>query len=80
MGLREGGYPSDFATSFAAETGGWAWANTNNFGGAVEQIWREASSYYVVGYSAPIKDNKLHRIDVTVKGNALTVRARRGRF
>lgn len=33
LGLREDAYPADYATSFAAETGGWAWANTNNFGG-----------------------------------------------
>jgi VWFA-related protein len=72
--------PRDYVTSFAAETGGWAWAITNNFGGAVEQIWREAGSYYVIGYIAPIADNKLHTINVKVNRSGVTVRARRGRY
>ena len=80
LGLREGGYPSDYSTSFAAETGGWAWANTNNFNGAVDQIWREAGSYYVLGYNAPINDARLHNIDVKVNVKGVTVRARRGRY
>ena len=80
LGLREGAYPADYATSFAAETGGWAWSNTNNFAGAVEQVWREAGSYYVLGYSAPINDSKLHSIDVKVNVKGATVRARRGRY
>ena len=66
MGHTPGGYYGDYATTFAAETGGWAWANTNNFGAAVEQIWREAGSYYVLGYNAPINDHRLHEIEVTV--------------
>jgi VWFA-related protein len=70
---------ADYSTSFAAETGGWAWANTNNYNGAVEQIWREAGSYYVLGYAAPVNDQKLHRIDVKVNVKGATVRARRAR-
>jgi VWFA-related protein len=80
LGQREDGYPADYATSFAAETGGWVWANTNNYNGAVEQIWREAGSYYVIGYNAPINDQRLHRIDVQVNVKGVTVRARRGRY
>ena len=79
MGLTPGGYYGDYATMFAAETGGWAWANTNNFGAAVEQIWREAGSYYVLGYHAPINDHRLHEIEVKVNVKGVTVRARRGR-
>jgi VWFA-related protein len=79
MGQGEGAYSGDHATSFSAETGGWAWANTNNFGGAVEQIWREAGSYYVLGYNAPVTDGKIHAIEVNVKVKGATVRARRGR-
>lgn len=79
VGLTEGGYRGDYATSFSAETGGWAWANTNNFGGAAEQIWREAGHYYVLGYSTPINDHRLHAIDVKVNVKGVTVRARRGR-
>jgi VWFA-related protein len=80
LGQREDGYPADYATSFAAETGGWVWANTNNYNGAVEQIWREAGSYYVISYNAPINDQRLHRINVQVNVKGVTVRARRGRY
>ena len=79
MGQAEGSYYGDYATSFASETGGWVWANTNNFGGAVAQIWREAGSYYVLGYNAPVSDGALHSIDVKVSVKGATVRARRGR-
>ncbi len=79
MGLTPGGYYGDYATTFAAETGGWAWANTNNFGAAVEQIWREAGSYYVLGYVVPINDHRLHEIEVKVNVKDVTVRTRRGR-
>ncbi len=78
-GQTPGGYYGDYATTFAAETGGWAWANTNNFGAAVEQVWREAGSYYVLGYQAPINDHRLHEIEVKVTVKGVTVRARRGR-
>jgi VWFA-related protein len=79
-GMREGFFEGDYATSFAASTGGWAWANTNNYGGAVEQIWREAGNYYVLGYNAPVSDGKLHSIEVHVDVKNVTLRARRGRY
>ena len=53
--------------------------NTNNFGAAVEQVWREAGSYYVLGYHAPINDHRLHEIEIKVNVKGVTVRARRGR-
>lgn len=70
---------SDYSKSFAAETGGWGWGNTNNYAGAVEQIWREAGSYYVLGYNAPTNDQRHHTIDVKVNVKGATVRARRAR-
>jgi VWFA-related protein len=78
-GHGESAYAGDYATSFSTETGGWTWANTNNFAGAVEQIWREAGSYYVLGYNAPVTDRSLHAIEVKVQIKGATVRARRGR-
>jgi VWFA-related protein len=71
--------PNDWSESFAAETGGDAWGRTNNFRGAVDRIWPEAGSYYLLGYAAPINDLKLHKIDVKVGRRGLTVRARRAR-
>jgi VWFA-related protein len=71
--------PNDWSESFAAETGGNAWGRTNNYRAAVDQIWKEAGSYYLLGYAAPINDLKLHKIEVKVDRRGVTVRARRAR-
>lgn len=71
--------PGDWSKSFANETGGYAWGRTNNWNGAVDQIFRESASYYLLGYTAPINDDRLHHIDVTVERKGVTVRARRAR-
>jgi VWFA-related protein len=73
------GPPNDWSESFAAETGGDAWGRTNNFRGAVDRIWQEAGSYYLLGYAAPINDLKVHNIDVKVARPGVTIRARRAR-
>ena len=72
--------PGDSAISFAQETGGVAFVRTNRFDRAVEQIWREAGEYYLLGYEPPVIDGKPHRIDVRVKRRGAQVRARRTRF
>jgi hypothetical protein len=71
--------PGDWSKSFAEETGGYAWGRTNNFPGAVDQIVKESASYYLVGYTAPVNDDRLHKIDVKVARPGVTVRARRAR-
>ena len=71
--------PGDWSKSFAYETGGYAWGRTNNFPAAVDQIFRESASYYLVGYTAPVNDDRLHKIDVKVARSGVTVRARRAR-
>lgn len=73
------GPPNDWSESFAAETGGDAWGRTNNFRGAVDRIWQEAGSYYLLGYAAPINDLKVHKIEVKVARPGVTIRARRAR-
>lgn len=73
------GQVEDYSQSFAAETGGAAWVNTNNFDGAVERIWLESGSYYLLGYPAPINDHRIHKIDVRVAVRGVTIRARRAR-
>lgn len=78
-GLGDGQHFAEWALSFASETGGHSWSNTNNFGGAVEQIWRESGSYYVLGYTPPVNDRKLHKIEVKVAKPGVTIRARRQR-
>jgi VWFA-related protein len=69
----------DWSKSFAEETGGYAWARTSNFAGATDQIFRESASYYLIGYTPPINDNRLHTINVKVERTGVTVRARRAR-
>lgn len=71
--------PGDWSKSFAFETGGYAWGRTNNWRGAVDQIFRESASYYLIGYTSPTNDNRLHDIDVKVERPGVTVRARRSR-
>jgi VWFA-related protein len=71
--------PGDWSKSFANETGGYAWGRTNNFGAAVDQIYRESASFYLLGYTAPVNDDRLHKIDVQVTQKGVTVRARRAR-
>jgi VWFA-related protein len=73
------GQVEDYSQSFTAETGGAAWVNTNNFDRAVERIWLESGSYYLLGYPAPINDHRIHQIDVRVTVPGVTVRARRAR-
>ncbi|MEO8681483.1 MAG: VWA domain-containing protein [Vicinamibacterales bacterium] len=70
---------TDWDKSFAAETGGNAWSNTNNFNGAVDRIWQESGHYYLLGYAPPINDHRVHKIEVRVNAPGATVRARRAR-
>lgn len=82
IGLTQGAsgfnIPED-AVSFATETGGEAWVNTNDYDAAVERIWMESANYYLLGYALPKDDKKLHKIEVRVSKPGMTVRARRGR-
>ena len=67
------------ATGFARETGGHAFLNTNDFNGAVERIMSEASNYYVISVDDPPvrRSADLRELDVRVKRDGVTVRARR---
>jgi VWFA-related protein len=70
---------ADTSGHFTDRTGGRAWVNTNNYKGAVEAIWRDAATYYLLGYRTPGSDHRLHDIDVKVRRDGLTLRARRAR-
>ena len=67
------------ATGFARETGGHAFLNTNDFNGAVDRIMSEASNYYVISVDDPPvrRSADLRELDVRVKREGITVRARR---
>jgi len=73
------GVPADWTQSFSAETGGYTWSRTNNYGNAVDRIWQESASYYLMGYAAPISDNRIHKIEVKVSKPGVTIRARKAR-
>jgi VWFA-related protein len=66
--------------SLAVDTGGFAIRNENNFARALDEIQRDAGTYYVVGY-APARetfDGKYRTISVKVSRPGVKVRARRG--
>ena len=71
---------ADATNSLAVDTGGFAIRNENNFGRALDEIQRDAGTYYVVGYT-PAKDTfdgKYCVISVKVSRPGIKVRARRG--
>lgn len=72
----------DTLTSLAADTGGRAFTDTNNFGEAFARVRRDMSAYYLLGYSStnPVKDGRFRRIRVGVKRGGLRVEARAGYF
>jgi VWFA-related protein len=69
--------------SVAEDTGGIATVNTNNFTDAYAAIVRDASTYYLLGYSPDRnhpQDGSFHPITVRVRRPDITVRARRGYY
>lgn len=74
--------PSDVLDSLrdlSRLTGGRAIVNTNDVGGALQQIARENRAYYLLGYMPAAPENKrrsTRRLDVRVKRPGLTVHHR----
>ena len=64
----------------ADETDGRAIVNRNDLGNGLTQMMRDASAYYLLGYSsaAAPTDGRFHQIRVRVKRPGIEVRARRG--
>ncbi len=62
------------------DTGGRAIVNSNTPWDRIEQVFSDASAYYLVGYSPSreLTDGKFHRIDVRVTRPGVHVTARRG--
>ena len=69
----------DSLRTLAENTDGRAIVNRNDLGTAMKQIIRDASAYYLVGYTtqAP-SDGKFHEIRVRVKRPGVQVRSRKG--
>lgn len=64
----------------AGETGGILLMNASNFTGALMDIARDTSEYYVIGYapSNPSLDGRFRKIEVKAKARDVNVRARKG--
>lgn len=71
---------ADGTNSLAVDTGGLAIRNENDFGRALDEIQRDAATYYIVGYipTNTTFDGKYRAISVKVDKPGLEVRARRG--
>ena len=66
---------------FADETGGRAIMNTNNHAEHLDEVFNDASAYYLIGYTptrGEVADGKFHKIEVEVKRPRLRVVNRRG--
>src|SRR5687767_12623445 len=72
----------DTLTALAADTGGRAFTDTNDFGEAFTRVQRDMSAYYLLGYSSTnsTKDGRFRRIQVRVEREGLRVEARAGYF
>jgi VWFA-related protein len=68
--------------TLAADTGGKAFTDSNDFGTAFTQVIRDTSAYYLVGYSSTneAKDGRFRRISVRVKRPDLRVEHRTGYY
>jgi VWFA-related protein len=70
----------DTLRELSANTDGRAIVNRNDLAGAMKQIVRDASAYYLVGYNSTLAptDGKFHEIKVRVKRPGVQVRHRKG--
>jgi VWFA-related protein len=70
----------DGANSLAVDTGGFVIRNTNRLGAGLDEIARDAGTYYVLAYSPTnaALDGSFRRIELKVRRPGLSVRARRG--
>jgi VWFA-related protein len=72
----------DFLVGLAENTGGRAFPDRNEFATALDEVFQENASYYLVGYAppAPFIDGKYRRVEVKVNRPDVTVRTRNGYY
>ena len=68
--------------TLAADTGGRAFTDTNDFSDAFKRVQRDLSAYYLIGYSSTntAKDGRFRRIQVRVDRRNTRVEARAGYY
>ena len=69
-------------TTLAADTGGRAFTDTNDFSAAFTRVQRDLSAYYLIGYTSsnPGRDGRFRRIQVRVSRRNTRVEARAGYY
>jgi hypothetical protein len=74
------GLEVDYLQQLAAATGGRPATNINDLGPAVDNIFAENSSFYILGYHStkPQLDGKFRRLTVAVNNPEYSVRTRNG--
>jgi len=74
------GIEVDYLRTLAANTGGRAGVDTNDFAPVVEAIFEENASYYLIGFrpADPRADGKFRRVEVRVNRFGVEVRTRNG--
>jgi VWFA-related protein len=72
----------DTLTTLAANTGGRAFTDTNDFGEAFARVQNDMSAYYLLAYSSSntVHDGRYRRIEVRVKRSGLKVESRTGYY
>ena len=72
----------DSLTTLAADTGGRAFTDSNDFGEAFARAQRDLSAYYLIGYASgnTVKDGRFRKIEVKVTRRNSRVEARSGYY
>jgi len=68
--------------TLAADTGGKAFMDTNDFGGVFQQVQKDTSAYYVLGYTSAnrLKDGHFRRLKVQVNRGDVKLEYRSGYY
>ena len=72
----------DSLTTLAADTGGRAFTDSNDFGEAFSRAQRDLSAYYLIGYASTntTKDGRFRKIEVKVNRRNSRIEARSGYY
>ena len=81
-GLQLSRLNQEFLQTISENSGGRALINTNTFDDGIAQIFRENSSYYLIGYQStrPREDRTVRRVEVRVNRADVEVRTRSAYF